>query len=154
MILSYNIKNKQKNGGFTLIEILVSITVFSIMAIGLAQAFVTVDGLYARTKQLYEVYTVLSACPEIDRALQYDQVNGAVNCFPNNTFEVEGGGTGIISYTPSLDVFSTSSLPASDELRSVPNSKVIDVQVNYPKNPSISPWKIRLLISRNGIAQL
>lgn len=144
----------KKQHGFTIVEILVSIVIFGILAVALVQSFISAENLYSRSKQLYEIYTVLSACPEIDRALQYDQVSGGINCFPNNTFEVEGGGVGTISYVPSLTVTESASLPVSDSLRTVPNSKVIDVEVNYPNNPVLSPWKIRLLISRNGIAQL
>lgn len=145
-------KTKQQNG-FTIVEILISIMVFSIMTIGLSQAYVVVDSLYGRTKQLYEIYTVLSACPEIDRALQYEQLDEGVNCFPNNTFDVEGGGSGDIAYDPDLVIKETSELAAGDELRNIPDSKVIDVKVTYP-NSSILPWEIRLLISRNGIGQL
>lgn len=146
-------KNKQSYG-FTVVEILVSIVIFGMLSIALVQSYISSETLYSRSKQLYEIYTVLSACPEIDRALQYDQVSGGINCFPNNTFAVEGGGIGMISYSPTLTVTETANLPVGDALRNVPNSKVINVVVNYPNNPAMSPWKIRLLISRNGIAQL
>ena len=147
------IKIRRKDSGFTVAEVLISIIVFALMATAMAQAFTAVDNVYARTRQLYEIYTVLSACPEIDRALQYEQVTGSVQCFPNNTFAVEGGGSGTIVYNPSLTVTQTSDLPGSDALKGVPNAKVVEVKVNY-LNPVSSPWDIRLLISRNGIGQL
>jgi prepilin-type N-terminal cleavage/methylation domain-containing protein len=147
------IKIRRKDKGFTVAEVLISIIVFALMATAMAQAFTAVDNVYARTRQLYEIYTVLSACPEIDRALQYEQVTGSVQCFPNNTFAVEGGGSGTIVYNPSLTVTQTSDLPGTDALRNVPNAKVVEVKVNY-LNPVSSPWDIRLLISRNGIGQL
>lgn len=145
--------DKKSQKGFTVAEVLISVVVFGIMAVGMAQAFIVVDTLYARTRQLYELYTVLSACPEIDRALQYEQVVGSVNCFPNNVFDVEGGSSGTIAYTPTLSVNETSSLPMSDALSAVPGSKVVTVEVDYINSTSL-PYKIRLLISRNGIGQL
>jgi prepilin-type N-terminal cleavage/methylation domain-containing protein len=145
------IKNRIK--GFTVAEVLISIVVFSIMAVAMSEGFTAAANVYARTRQYYEIYTVLSACPEIDRALQYDQITGAVQCFPNNTFTKEGGYSGTLSYSPTLTVTNTSSLPAGDPLQSVPNSKVVEVKVDY-LNPSNKPWDIRLLISRNGIGQL
>lgn len=144
---------KKNQRGFTVAEVLISVIVFGIMAVGMAQAFTAVDNVYARTRQLYELYTVLSACPEIDRALQYEQVTGSVQCFPNNSFDKEGGYTGQISYSPVLTVTDTGSLPVGDALRTIPNSKVVDVKVDY-LNPINAPWNIRLLISRNGIGQL
>ena len=141
--------------GFTVAEVLISVIVFAIMAVSMAQAFTAVDNVYGRTRQLYEIYTVLSACPEIDRALQYEQVTGAVQCFPNNTFQIENetGTSGTVSYSPTLTVNQTSALPVGDPLRSVPNAKVVEVNVDY-LNPVNAPWDIRLLISRNGIGQL
>jgi type II secretory pathway pseudopilin PulG len=139
--------------GFTVAEVLISIVVFSIMAVAMAQGFTAAANVYARTRQLYEIYTVLSACPEIDRALQYEQVTGSVQCFPNNTFDKEGGYSGTLSYNPSLTVTNTENLPSGDALKSIPGAKVVEVKVDY-LNPINNPWDIRLLISRNGIGQL
>ena len=144
---------KRLQKGFTVAEVLISIIVFSIMAVAMAQGFTAVDNVYTRTRQLYEIYTVLSACPEIDRALQYEQVTGSVQCFPNNTFTKEGGNSGTLSYSPTLTVTNTENLPTGDALKSIPGAKVVVVKVNY-LNPVNSPWDIRLLISRNGIGQL
>jgi hypothetical protein len=146
-------KIKTRIEGFTVAEVLISIVVFAMMAVTVAQGFTAVDNLYTRTRQLYEIYTVLSACPEIDRALQYEQVTGSVQCFPNNTFAKEGGYSGNLTYTPTLTVTNTANLPNGDALKSIPNAKVVQVQVNY-LNPVTNPWDIRLLISRNGIGQL
>ena len=144
---------KRLQNGFTVAEVLISVVVFSIMAVAMAEGFTAADNVYTRTRQLYDIYTVLSACPEIDRALQYEQVTGSAQCFPNNTFDKEGGYSGTISYSPSLTVTDTANLPNGDALKSVPNGKVVEVQVNY-LNPVNNPWDIRLLISRNGIGQL
>ena len=144
---------KRLQKGFTVAEVLISIIVFSIMAVAMAQGFTAVDNVYTRTRQLYEIYTVLSACPEIDRALQYEHVTGSVQCFPNNTFAKEGGNSGTLSYSPTLTVTNTENLPTGDALKSIPGAKVVEVKVNY-LNPVNSPWDIRLLISRNGIGQL
>jgi hypothetical protein len=146
-------KIKTRIEGFTVAEVLISIVVFSMMAVTVAQGFTAVDNVYTRTRQLYEIYTVLSACPEIDRALQYEQVTGSVQCFPNNTFVKENGYAGTLTYTPSLTVTNTADLPTGDALKAVPNAKVVEVRVNY-LNPVVNPWDIRLLISRNGIGQL
>jgi prepilin-type N-terminal cleavage/methylation domain-containing protein len=144
---------KRLQKGFTVAEVLISIVVFSIMAIAMAQGFTAVDNVYTRTRQLYEIYTVLSACPEIDRALQYEQVTGSVQCFPNNTFVKEGGHSGNLTYSPTLTVTNTADLPNGDALKSIPNAKVVEVKVDY-LSPINKPWDIRLLISRNGIGQL
>jgi Tfp pilus assembly protein PilE len=140
-------------GGYTFVEFLIAAVVFSILVIGMANAFNSVSRTYALTRQLNEMYAVLSACPEIDRALQYDSLSGSTNCFPNNTFKSEAGTNVVITYTPTLTVTPTSSLSPSDPLYAVPDSKVVEVDVDYP-NPLNKPWKIRLLVTRNGISQL
>lgn len=144
-------QKSDKEQGFTLAEIVISLAVFSLMVIGIANAFNTVDNLYARTRQLTEMYVVLSACPEIDRALQYESITTS-NCFPSNIFDVEGDSGGQLTYIPTASVTSTENLPTGDPLRSVPDSKVIDIGVDY-LNENSNPWAIRLLISRNGIGQ-
>jgi hypothetical protein len=99
------------------------------------------------------MYAVLSACPEIDRALEYDSVTSATNCYPNNTFQSEGAGNTTIVYSPNLTVTPTSSLASTDPLKAVPDSKVIDISVAYPHSTA-PPLQLRMLITRNGIGQL
>lgn len=142
-------------GGFTIAEIVVAIVVFAIIVGGLTNAYVSLKYSYTLSRQFNEVYTVLSACPEIDRALQYDSISSTSNCYPNNTFPVEDSAGGIITYSPSLTVTATSSLAASDPLQSIPDSKVVAVQVGLPKpNKSVPPLQLRMLITRNGVGQL
>lgn len=141
----------EESAGFTLIEIIISLAVFSLMVVGIANAYNTVDNLYARARQLTEMYVVLSACPEIDRALQYENIS-TVNCFPSNVFDVEGSGGGQVTYTPTVSVTKTENLSTGDPLRAVPDAKVIDIGVDY-LNENSNPWQIRLLIGRNGIGQ-
>ncbi len=141
----------QNESGFTLAEVVISLAVFSLMVVGIANAYSTVDNLYARTRQLTEMYVVLSACPEIDRALQYESIS-TTNCFPSNIFDVEGDSGGQVTYQPTISVSKTEDLPTGDSLKIVPDSKVIDIEVDY-LNDINRPWEIRLLISRNGIGQ-
>jgi hypothetical protein len=108
---------------------------------------------YTTAKQMNEMYAVLSACPEIDRALEYTSLSSSTNCFPNNTFKAEGGSGLTITYNPTLTVTPTSSLPAVDSLQTVPDSKVVDISVGYPKNTTAPPLKLRMLVTRNGIGQ-
>src|ERR1043166_6417018 len=99
------------------------------------------------------MYAVLSACPEIDRALEYDSVSSSNNCYPNNSFYAEGGSGTIITYSPTLTVTYTPSLPSGDPLQAVPDSKVIDIAVGFQKSAA-PPLELRMLITRNGIGQL
>jgi prepilin-type N-terminal cleavage/methylation domain-containing protein len=144
--------NKQR--GFTLVEVLIATVIFPILFISVAQIFNLIRTQYGYARQYNEVYGVLSACPELDRALQYDILSGSTNCFPNNVFQAEGGSTNTITYAPTLTVTDTSSLPAGDPLQAVPDSKVVDLSVNINQNNTNLPMKIRLLITRNGIGQL
>lgn len=123
--------------GFSIVEIIVACMVFPVIVFALSQAYTAVRNSYNLSKQLNEMYAVLSACPEIDRALEYDSVSSATNCYPNNTFKAEGGTGGLITYNPNLSVTNTSSLAASDPLSSVPDSKVIDIKVGYQKSSEI-----------------
>jgi prepilin-type N-terminal cleavage/methylation domain-containing protein len=139
--------------GFTIVEIMVAVMVFPVIVYGLSQGYNAVRNSYTLSKQLNEMYAVLSACPEIDRALEYDSVTSATNCYPNNTFQAEGGGSNIITYSPTLTVTNSTSLPNTDPLSTVPDSKVIDISVGY-QHSSAPPLELRMLITRNGIGQL
>ncbi len=142
-----------KQSGFTIVEIILACIIFPIVVIGLANGFNAIRSSYTLSKQLNEMYAVLSACPEIDRALEYDSVTGTNNCYPNNTFYAEGGGSGVFVYSPNLTVTNTSSLPGTDPLQSVPDSKVINISVGYQKSTAPAV-QLRMLITRNGIGQL
>lgn len=144
---------KKNEKGFSLVEIVLACVIFPIVVVGLTQGFNTVRSSYKVAKELNEMYAVLSACPELDRALEYDFINSASNCYPNNTFYAEGGSGNTITYTPTLGVSATSSLPNGDPLQGVPDSKVIDISVGY-QNSSAPPLQLRMLITRNGIGQL
>ena len=147
-------KQDAKQHGFTSVEFMVAAVVFALLVIGLIGAFISLRNGYATARQLNEIYTVLSACPEIDRALEFSALSSSSNCFPNNTFAVENNGGGTISYSPSLTVTNTSALESSDPLRSVPDAKVVNVKVSFPKQPNVVPLELRLLITRNGVGQL
>ena len=140
--------------GFSIVEILLACFIFPILVVGITQSFDAVRRSYTLSKQMNEMYAVLSACPEIDRALEYNSISNTTNCFPNNTFQAEGGGGNTITYTPTLTVTNTSALPSGDPLQTVPDSKVINITVGYPKNPAAPPLQLRMLITRNGIGQL
>lgn len=139
--------------GFTAVEVILACVIFPIIVVGLANASDAVRKAYTTAKQLNEMYAVLSSCPELDRALDYTSLSGTTNCFPNNSFNAEGGGTATFTYNPTLTIVDTSSLPVSDPLRSVPDSKVVNISVGYIKNNSAPPMVLRMLITRNGIAQ-
>ncbi len=138
--------------GFTIVEIATACVVFPIIVIAMYSAFHSVSVDYTQARQFNDMYAVLSACPEIDRALDYDIVNGTNNCYPNNTFYGENGGSAVYTYTPTLTVTPTSSLPNADPLQGVPDSKVIDIKVSN-LNTSAPPMELRMLITRNGIGQ-
>jgi hypothetical protein len=98
---------------------------------------------------------VLSACPEIDRALEFSSITSTANCYPNNTFQTENASGGTITYAPVLTVDDTSSLSSSDPLKTIPDSKVIDIKVSPPRDASASSQlELRMLITRNGVGQL
>jgi hypothetical protein len=144
---------KLSEAGFTIVELVLACVIFPIIVIGLSNAFDAVRKSYTTAKQLNEIYAVLSACPEIDRALEYTLLSSSTNCFPNNSFKAEGSSGLTITYSPTLTVSSTSSLSGSDPLQTVPDSKVINISVGYPKNPAAPPMQLRLLVTRNGIGQ-
>jgi hypothetical protein len=143
----------QSSAGFTAVEVLLACVIFPMVVIGVSNAFDTVRKTYTTAKQLNEMYAVLSACPELDRALDYVSLTSTSNCYPNTAFQAEGGSSNVISYTPTLSVTDTSSLPSSDPLHSIPDSKVINISVGYP-NSSAPALELRMLITRNGIGQL
>lgn len=144
---------KKNTKGFTIVEIVTACVVFPLIVVSVYAAFRAVSTTYSRARQFNDMYAVLSACPEIDRALDYDIVTGANNCYPNNTFYGENGGGAVFIYTPDLTVTQTGTLPAADPLQSVPDSKVIDIQVSR-LNSSAPALELRMLITRNGIGQL
>lgn len=138
--------------GFTSVELLLACAIFPIIVIGLANAFDSVNKSYTTARQLNEMYAVLSACPEIDRALEFNSLSSGTNCFPNNTFQVEGGSGLTYTYSPTLTVTNSASLPVSDPLNTVPDSKVVDISVPFPRSPA-APLKLRMLVTRNGVGQ-
>lgn len=143
-----------RSDGFTMVEVLVASIVFAIMVTAMIGMQESLRRSYTISRQYNEIYTVLSACPEVDRALEFDSISSTSNCYPNNSFPAEDGGTGTISYSPSLTVTNTGSLPVGDQLRGIPDSKVIDIKVGFPRpNTSLPQLELRMLITRNGIAQ-
>lgn len=145
-------KLKKSQHGFTIVEMVLACAIFPLIVVGLSQGYDAVRRSYTISKQLNEMYAVLSACPEIDRALEYDSLTSSTNCFPNNTFTAEGGGSTIITYTPTLTVTSTTALPPSDPLQTIPDSKVVNISVGFQKNTS-TKLQLRMLITRGGIGQ-
>jgi len=142
-------------GGFTAVEVMAAVFVMAIVVIGLVDAYRAIRSSYTVARQLNEIYTVLSACPEVDRALEFSSLSSTSNCYPNNSFAAEDGGPGTITYSPSLTVSDTSSLPSSDPLKNVPDSKVVNISVGFPApNTSAPALQLRMLITRNGIGQL
>lgn len=139
--------------GFTITELVLSIVIFSIIVVGIGNASGAVRKSYKTAREFNEVYTVLSACPELDRALEFNSLTATNNCFPNNTFTSEGAGNTTIVYTPTMIVTDTSSLPAGDPLRTITDSKVVDIQVGFPNSTSPN-MQLRMLVTRNGVGQL
>lgn len=141
---------KTSETGFSIVEIVIGVVVLGIMIGGIALAFDWLFKDYARSRELNEIYAALSGCPEIDRAMQYESII-STNCSPNDTFDAEiANGNNSITYVTSSAPILTSALATSDPVYNIPDSKVVDVTVT-PK--SSKTWKIRLLISRNGIGQ-
>lgn len=148
-----NLRRIQKSqAGFTLVEMVLACVIFPFIVVGLSNGYDAIRRSYTVSKQLNEMYAVLSACPEIDRALEYDSLASTTNCFPNNTFLAEGGGGSTISYSPTLTVTDTASLGASDALSTVPDSKVIKIDVAFQNQPT-NKLELRMLITRGGIGQ-
>lgn len=152
MSISVMLKLKDQSG-FTIVEIITAIIIFPIIVIGISNATDSIQHTYNIAKQYNEMYAVLSACPEIDRALEYTSLANSSNCYPNNVFQAEGGSGATITYSPTVTVTDTSSLPGSDPLQTVPDSKIISINVPF-RDGSAPDLKLRMLITRNGIGQL
>jgi prepilin-type N-terminal cleavage/methylation domain-containing protein len=138
--------------GFTIIELLIAALVFPIIVAGLYNAAMTVKASYTVSRQLNEIYAVLSACPELDRALEFSSISEDTDCFPNNIFVSEGSGGSTIVYDPLLSINETSDLSPDDSLYAIPDSKVIDISVEFP-NQNATEFALRMLVARNGIGQ-
>lgn len=148
-------RGNKKSNGFTIVELILSIAIFPIVVLGIATAYNSLRRAYEDARQYNEIYAVLSACPELDRALDYSILSGTTNCFPNNSFQSEDTGTGTNTYTPTLSVTPTSSLAPSDPLSAYANSKVVQVSVNFLSPFSAAPpVQIKMLITQNGLGQL
>jgi type II secretory pathway pseudopilin PulG len=146
---------QHEQSGFTIVEAILGCAVFGILVGTMFNAFVALQSSYRVARQLNEIYTVLSACPEVDRALEFNSLNSTTNCYPNNVFPAEDGSTATVTYTPSLTVTNTSSLASSDPLYNIPDSKVVSIDVGFPKPNQASPHlQLRMLITRNGVGQL
>ena len=140
--------------GFTIVELLVGAVIFPVIVIGLISVLTSVRQEYGLARQYDEIYSVLSACPEIDRALDYNSLSTNTNCYPNNSFPAEDGTSGTVTYTPSLTVTPTTSLSSGDPLYNIPNAKVLDISVGFQKPYDNFPaLELRMLIARNGIGQ-
>jgi prepilin-type N-terminal cleavage/methylation domain-containing protein len=140
--------------GFSMIEVIIAIVVLPFVISGVSTAFNSIRQSYTLARQYNEIYTVLSACPELDRALEFSSLTNTTNCYPNNSFAAENGQTATISYSPSLTVTDTSSLTTGDPLKTIPDSKVVSISVGFPApNTSRPALQLRMLITRNGIGQ-
>lgn len=140
--------------GFSAVEFLVAAVVFGIITSGLFSAYISMRHSYELARQLSEMYTVLSACPEIDRALEFNSLSDSANCSPNNAFVREDGRPGTRTYIPKLNVTLTNdpTLSSSDPLKNIPDSKIVDVSVGFPDGKT-RPMQLRMLITRNGVGQ-
>ena len=140
--------------GFSIVELLVACVVMPIVVASTVSAYNAAAHVYNVTRQLNEMYSVLSACPELDRALEFNSLTSSNNCYPNNVFPREDGSTKTVTYSPVVTLTDTASLPAADPLKTIPDSKIISVSVGYPSpNASLPPLQLRMLITRNGIGQ-
>lgn len=140
------------SSGYTIVEMVLACAIFPLIVVGMSNGYDAIRRAYTISKQLNQMYAVLSACPEIDRALEYDSLSSTTNCFPNNTFAAEGGVSGTITYSPTLTVTKTADLPVGDDLKTIPDSKVIDIDVGFQHNTS-NKLKLRMLITRGGVGQ-
>jgi hypothetical protein len=152
--LRLNRTRRDTQAGFSIVEIMVAAVIFPIIIIGLTGATNAVRQQYAIARQLNEIYTVLSACPEIDRALDYNAISSSTNCYPNNSFPAEDGSTATITYTPTLSVTPSTSLASTDPFYNLTDSKVLGITVGWQKPYASFPQlELRMLIARNGIGQ-
>jgi hypothetical protein len=150
------VRGEKPEGGFTTVELILACVIFPIIVVGISDAIISVRSSYTVARQLNEIYAVLSACPEIDRALEYSSLSTGTNCYPNNSFLVENqAGERMNTYSPDLTVTGTGDLPGSDPLSGIPDSKVVEINVDFlPPASSTEPLSMRMLITRNGIGQL
>jgi len=140
-------KNEERQAGFSIVEILVASIIFPIIILGLTGATNAVRQQYAIARQLSEIYTVLSACPEIDRALDYNAISSTTNCYPNNSFPAEDGSTATVTYTPTLSVTPSTSLASTDPFYNLTDSKVLDITVGWQRPYTSYPnLELRMLI--------
>jgi hypothetical protein len=143
-----------REDGFSIVEIVIACIIFPLVVASTVTAYNSVSHIYNVTRQLNQIYAVLSACPELDRALEFNSLTSSNNCYPNNVFLREDGSTKTVTYAPVLTLTDTTALPGSDPLQTVPDSKVISVSVAYPApDASLPPLQLRMLITRNGIGQ-
>lgn len=143
---------KKSQLGFTIVELMLACIIFPLYVIGFTNASDSIQRAYRTAKEYNEMYAVLSACPEIDRALEFSSLSNSTNCFPNNVFAAEGGSGHTITYNPNVTVTDTSSLGNTDPLKTVPDSKIIYISVPF-RNSSVPQLQLRMLITRNGIGQ-
>lgn len=149
-----NIKRRNQKG-FSALEFVVASVVFGIIAMSTISTFMSVRHSYEVARQLDEMYTVLSACPEIDRALEFNSLSDVANCSPNNQFVRENNLPGSRTYAPALNVTLTSDpslVTKNDPLRVYPDSKIVDVTVGF-QGKNTKPMELRMLITRNGVGQ-
>lgn len=149
----FRIRSLDSSAGFTIVELLVAILVFPLIVGSIAVSFNSIYHSYTVARQLNEMYAVLSACPELDRAHEFSSLSSTGNCYPNNSFPAENGGSATITYSPSLSVSDTTSLPSTDPLQSIPDSKVVSISVGFPAPSTAPALQLRMLITRNGIGQ-
>jgi prepilin-type N-terminal cleavage/methylation domain-containing protein len=144
----------KREAGFSIVELLIAIVIFPLVVASTVTAYNSVSHIYNVSRQLNQIYSVLSACPELDRALEFNSLSSSNNCYPNNVFPREDGSTKTITYAPVVTLTDTTVLPMSDPLHTVPDSKVISVSVGYQApDAGLPPLKLRMLITRNGIGQ-
>src|SRR5690349_21030074 len=93
--------------GVTVVEFAIASVVFGIVVIGLTNGYTSMRQAYALAREMDEMYIVLSACPEVDRALEFTSLTNSSNCYPNNSFPAEDGGTGTITFSPTISVTDT-----------------------------------------------
>jgi Tfp pilus assembly protein PilE len=151
----FAIPRLRNSGGFTIVELVLACVIFPLIVAGITTSYNSIRQAYMTARQMNEMYAVLSACPELDRALEFNSLNSGTNCYPNNSFQVENTtATTINTYAPTLIVTDTTSLPTTDPLQTIPDSKVVNIQVGFPRpNTNRPPLQLRILITRNGIGQ-
>lgn len=136
--------------GFTIVELLVGILVFGVVAVAAWQTAVVLRSNYAQTRQLNDITTAMLTFPELNRGLRYESITNEQYVADIN-LRAEGAGGGIINYKPTVTVRDSSQVP---ETSTIPDSKVVDVEIPYrTSSGTTQPHRLRLLIARNGIGQ-